>query len=442
VPRTGLFLFSNDLRLHDNPALHEASRSVDRLLCAYCLDPARLRPGRLGLADLGEHRYRFLLEGLRDLNAALVERGQHLLLLHRPAHEAVPDLCERFAIDLVFCNEPADYRAHLDWQRLHGACPRPRYLSLNGSTLFRRDQLPFTLAALPATFSAFRRRVEKLAPGLPELDAPALPPAPLMPAELLQAGLPAPVELASPFRGGVSAARTAVEDYFARGEPSRYKTVRNELDGWYNSSKWSPWLAQGALSPGELYRRLQSYEREIEANESTYWLYFELLWREYFQWYARAHGERLYAFNGTGERRPLTSFYPERFRRWCAGETPFPIVNACMRQLNATGYMSNRGRQLVVSCFVNELALDWRYGAAYFQQQLLDYDPATNWGNWQYLAGVGADPRGQRRFDLHKQARRYDPQGEFVRSWQAQRAPAHLDSVDAADWPVAPPGTP
>ena len=88
-----------------------------------------------------------------------------------------------------------------------------------------------------------------------------------------------------------------------------------------------------------------------------------------------------------------------------------------MKQLNHTGYMSNRGRQIVASCFIHELGLDWRYGATYFEQQLIDYDVASNWGNWQYLAGVGADPRGCRQFNLKKQTQQHDPKGEFMDKW-------------------------
>ena len=109
-----------------------------------------------------------------------------------------------------------------------------------------------------------------------------------------------------------------------------------------------------------------------------------------------------------------------------------------MKQLNSTGYMSNRGRQLVASCFIHELALDWRYGAAYMEQQLVDYDTASNWGNWQYLAGVGSDPRGHRRFDLAKQTRIYDPELEFIERWASNHPTLELDSVDAADWPKPP----
>jgi deoxyribodipyrimidine photo-lyase len=93
-----------------------------------------------------------------------------------------------------------------------------------------------------------------------------------------------------------------------------------------------------------------------------------------------------------------------------------------MRQLLKTGYMSNRGRQLVASCFVHELGQDWRYGAKYFEHQLIDFDVASNWGNWQYLGGVGADPRGHRQFNLQKQTATYDPNNKFITQWMNETA--------------------
>ncbi len=107
-----------------------------------------------------------------------------------------------------------------------------------------------------------------------------------------------------------------------------------------------------------------------------------------------------------------------------------------MNQLRETGYMSNRGRQLVASCLVHELSLDWRYGACYFQHMLIDYDVGSNWGNWQYLAGVGADPRGNRKFDLDKQTQLYDPENVFIRKWKGDQPNSRLNAVDMADWPI------
>ena len=107
-----------------------------------------------------------------------------------------------------------------------------------------------------------------------------------------------------------------------------------------------------------------------------------------------------------------------------------------MNQLKTIGYISNRGRQLVASCFVHELGLDWRYGAAFFQKHLIDYDAASNWGNWQYLAGVGADPRGHRHFNLEKQTQAYDPNGEFIKCWHGKEKMLSIDNVDMVDWPL------
>ena len=115
-----------------------------------------------------------------------------------------------------------------------------------------------------------------------------------------------------------------------------------------------------------------------------------------------------------------------------------------MKELKETGYLSNRGRQLVASCLVNELSIDWRYGAAYFEEQLIDYDPAVNWGNWQYISGVGSDPRSNngigRHFNLEKQRQTYDPNMTYTFRWLNKNEinlNSKLDSVDASDWPIA-----
>jgi deoxyribodipyrimidine photo-lyase len=240
----------------------------------------------------------------------------------------------------------------------------------------------------------------------------------------------------SDFVGGEAEGNLHVEGYFNSQHPSTYKQTRNGLDGMDYSTKFSPWLSLGCISVRRIVQRLKQYESEIIANDSTYWIYFELLWREYFQWYGEQYGEKMTAFSGIKDHAPITSFYPERFQKWCQGTTPYPIVNACMKQLKATGYMSNRGRQLVASCFVHELSLDWRYGAAYMEQQLIDFDLGSNWGNWQYLAGVGADPRGHRQFDLEKQTHIYDPKQQFIHRWQGQCDNLPLDSIDPSDWPI------
>jgi deoxyribodipyrimidine photo-lyase len=108
---------------------------------------------------------------------------------------------------------------------------------------------------------------------------------------------------------------------------------------------------------------------------------------------------------------------PDELNKWINGQTESDFVNANMLELRETGFMSNRGRQIVASYLINDLKVDWRFGAAYFEEQLIDYDVCSNWGNWAYLAGVGNDPRSNRYFDTKKQADIYDKNGEYRNRW-------------------------
>ena len=161
---------------------------------------------------------------------------------------------------------------------------------------------------------------------------------------------------------------------------------------------------------------MSQFETERVENQSTYWLKYELLWREYFHALGLFCGDRLFYLSGVRHRLMAWRDDSAAFERWTTGNTGCPIVDACMRELAATGFSSNRGRQLVASFFVKYLKLDWRLGAAWFEHHLIDYDPCSNWGNWQYLAGVGTDSQ-DRVFSMLKQSERYDGDGTFVRRW-------------------------
>ena len=443
MPATnGLYLFSHDLRVQDNAALSEAAAACDRLLCVYCIDEAWLKPNRYGVRSLGSHRARFLAESLNDLGRALADLNQRLVVIHGDPAKLVAGLVKRFDIARVFRSEPVGVYEQWQWNALQRLAPQARYTVRNTHTLFTRDRLPSSLIELPDTFSSFRRKVEALAVADPVTAPSALPRPPLLPAELLTPSLVLEDALVGTatnrFHGGTTAGQRHVERYLERRLADSYKAVRNALDGWDNSSKWSAWLAHGCLSAREVLAALRDYESRYAATESSYWLYFELLWREYFQWYALANGRQLFSFRGIRGKRPMTTFYPARLTAWQQGTTPFPLVNACMNELRSTGYLSNRGRQIAASCLVNELALDWRYGAAWFEHLLVDYDVALNWGNWQYQAGVGADPRGPRHFNLAKQAEQFDPDGRYTGRWaDFDVSPAAMiDYVDASDWPI------
>lgn len=431
---------------------------------------------------MGDHRWNFLLESLQSLDKSLRALGQQLVIAKGQPTEVISDLLARYAITTVVASKPTAYNEQQQWKTLKKEHTHQHWQSIETVTLFDEDQLNFPEISLAPSFSKFRRVIEnndKHAQYLKNIHNSLVPRPTHLPA-ILHVTLDHQHRFAmgkpdsstqfnteftfDGFKGGENEGLKHLERYFSSKAPSHYKETRNALgcdaDKWQLSSKFSPWLANGCLSARHIAAAVNQYEVQNGANDSTYWIIFELLWREYFQWYSRQHQQRLFYFKGIQKSAPLTSFYPQRFKQWCSGNTPWPLVNACMNQLNHTGFLSNRGRQIVASCLVNELSLDWRCGAAYFEQQLIDYDPAANWGNWQYIAGVGADPRGGRHFSIEKQQRLYDPEQAFITRWQGNLSPTTqrtginsgnddvsidqvidntIDSVDAADWPIESP---
>ena len=444
---TTLYWFTQDLRLDDNPALTRAAQS-DALLCVYCVNRRWFNPHRYHISAMGTHRWHFLQQSLEALSTALAALNQHLYIEYGYPEQQLISLIARHKIKRLVCSRQfgSDERKVLRF--LAERFPALEIEEVDSATLFDKQQLPMASSDLLKGFTPFRQQAELLSVP-PPAQTPMSLPRPVLrsvPAPTLPAWIPGsyrrPDASQSRFSiaaigGGEPAGKQHLHEYFSGTLPSSYKDVRNELDGWTSSSKLSPWLNHGCLSPRRVTQVLQQYEKTHGQNESTRWLFFELLWREYFQWLALAQGDRLYALKGLADKPQHGCLHPERYQKWCHGNTPWPLVNACMRQLKETGYLSNRGRQIAASCFINELAMDWRYGAAWFEHQLIDYDVASNWGNWQYIAGVGVDPRGGRHFDIEKQTALYDADRAYINRWAPDAPELALDSVDAADWPIA-----
>jgi deoxyribodipyrimidine photo-lyase len=428
-----LYWFQQDLRIKDNPGLARQADAKELLLLYIW---PRNRPW-CNVTGMGAQRERFLLESLQALRDDLSRYGQDLLVLHGSPELVIPDLVREFHLEKVATSRTPGYYERRTLALLTAKLDVPLEVC-RGNTLFAERDLPGGLDALPGHFTPFRQAVEDLATTRP-VDAPSRLPAP--PAARFHRIPPcdAAPHTALPVRGGSAHGERRLRQFvFEQQSITRYKTTRSCLDGLAGSSTLSPWLANGCLSVRQVADAVHRFEREHIRNDSTYWLFFELLWREFFHWRALKDDVNLFLLRPPGARRRLhnCSFEPRSFARWCQGDTDFPLVNALMRQLLATGWMSNRGRQIAASCLVNELGIDWRYGAAFFEKHLVDHDVASNYGNWQYLAGVGADPRGGRHFNLDKQAAEYDPEGAFTAKWGGNRPRQPRYVTDAADWPL------
>jgi deoxyribodipyrimidine photo-lyase len=294
------------------------------------------------------------------------------------------------------------------------------------STLYHAEDLPFTIKDIPDVFTNFRKKIEKESHIRPPFDRPSQIPSPAIDPIALPSleaiGLKKMTmdsRAALAFKGGETEALKRLNHYFFESKRiSVYKETRNGLVGADYSSKFSAWLALGCLSPRFIYHELKRYEQEFGANESTYWLVFELLWRDYFRFMMKKYNTKLFQLSGIQNKElPVNAHDAVLLQKWMDGKTGVDFVDANMIELKRTGFMSNRGRQNVASYLCNDLKLDWRYGAAYFEQQLIDYDVCSNWGNWTYLAGVGNDPRGNRYFNIEKQATDYDKDKSFRKLW-------------------------
>jgi deoxyribodipyrimidine photo-lyase len=296
----------------------------------------------------------------------------------------------------------------------------------------------------------------------PELPTPAkgdlpLPPASALPPGTLGAALPSwadlpwpaafptPAEPPTPphpraaiaFAGGETAALARLKHYLWDTDAiATYFETRNGMLGPDYSTKFSPWLAHGCLSPRRVHAEVRRYERARTeggaGTKSTYWVLFELTWRDFFVFWARKHGDRIFFLGGPADGRRAggggerTPWRDDRalFARWAEGRTGHPLVDANMRELRQTGFMSNRGRQNVASLLAVDYGVDWRLGAAVFEYFLVDHTPTANWGNWVCAAGMNGGRVN--RFNVPKQSKDYDPQGAYARAWVPElgRVPA------------------
>lgn len=425
--------FRNDLRIHDHEPLHQALESVSEVIPLYCIDPRWFGKTSYGFPKTGPFRAKFLLESLQDLRQRLRSKGSELIIRIGKPEEVIPEMARAHQAEGVFAHkEVTDEEVQIE-KNLEKVLFRDG-ITLEmfwGATLYHLHDLPMPINSLPDIFTQFRKQVEKMADVREAFETPSdiqTPPIPdpgEMPS-LEDLGLEAPSfdeRAVLEYKGGETEGLDRLNQYFWEQDLLRqYKETRNGLLGADYSSKFSAWLSMGCLSPRKVYDEVKRYESVRKKNSSTYWLIFELIWRDYFRFVAKKFGNLLFQRGGIKNNGYHGREDWKRFERWTEGSTGIPFIDANMREIKYSGFMSNRGRQNVASFLVKDLGIDWRMGAEYFESQLIDYDPCSNWGNWNYVAGVGNDPREDRYFNIVSQAKRYDPQGDYVRHWVPELA--------------------
>ena len=422
----GLIWFKNDLRTQDNAVLAHAIKEHTHVIAVYCLDPRLFTTTRYGIIKTDKYRAKFLLETLQELKLNLEQLNIDLLVYYQKPEVSIPELCKNLNISSIYLQREWT-KEELDILNLtKKACgPTIKFSELYNQFLFHPNSINFDIKETPKVFTVFRKKLEKhINVSFPINSSPVKNNFRIK----NKTNIPTLKDLgfkdfnlhaknAFPFKGGENQALQRVNDYFFKTKKlAYYKKTRNGLLGVDYSSKLSAWLANGSISAKTIYHKVLEFETLHTKNQSTYWLIFELIWRDFFKYTALKHSNDIFKIKGILNIQYQWSNDTNLVNTWIDGKTNSDFVNANMLELKNTGWMSNRGRQNVASYFSKELKLDWRIGAAYFESLLIDYDVHSNYGNWQYLSGVGNDPR-DRKFNVKLQADRYDTDFKYRKTW-------------------------
>ncbi|WJJ95933.1 DASH family cryptochrome [Algibacter luteus] len=422
----GLVWFKNDLRVHDNAVLNKAISENDKIIGLFCFEPQLFEKVPFGFRKTEKYRAKFLIETIHDLKQQLKSLNIELFVYHVQPEKIIPNLVSDYQIRNIYLQKEWTSQECKTINNVKSSLPESvTWHAIYNQFLFHPADINLEIPEIPQVFTNFRKKVEKesrVRPSLTELsiqqaleinnltEIPSL-------SNLGFDEFETHANTAFPFQGGETAALIRLDNYFFESKKlGFYKKTRNGLIGTDFSSKFSPWLANGSLSPRTIYWEVKRFEKEHVKNESTYWLIFELIWRDYFKYISLKHGNAIFKIGGILDKNYDWNTNQSMVEHWINGTTASPFVNANMLELKKTGWMSNRGRQNVASYFSKELMLDWRIGAAYFESMLIDFDVHSNYGNWMYVSGVGNDPR-DRKFNVQLQAERYDPNGKFQNLW-------------------------
>ena len=428
VQTNSLVWFRNDLRVDDHNGLKLALNNSNKVVGFYCFNPKVFSENKLGFKKTDVFRTKFLIETVDNLKENLKKNNISLIIKIGDPVEELSNVITQHNVSNIYLQKEWTKEEYDEEALLKSKLTNVLFHSTYDQFLYHPDDVDNQF--ISDVFTNFRKYCEK------KVDVRNLTFNSYKPnsENLLKENYEVPSldqlgfddfildnRSAFNFSGGSDSAKERLDQYLWKSRKiNYYKQTRNGLIGLDYSSKFSPWLANGSISAREIYWEIKEYEKDILKNQSTYWLVFELIWRDYFKYISLKYGSKIFRIGGILEKDYEWSDDARIFKEWTEGRTVEPFVNANMIELNSTGWMSNRGRQNVASFLAKELKIDWRWGASYFESKLIDYDVHSNYGNWMYVSGVGNDPR-DRKFNIKFQAERYDPLNKYQNMWLQKR---------------------
>jgi deoxyribodipyrimidine photo-lyase len=417
---TALVWFRQDLRCRDNPALALACASHEQIIPLYIKETEPSLP-------MGAAQHWWLYHSLNSLKKALREVRLDLYLREAAPLPLLKKLIETHKIAAVYwnrCYEPAHRTRD---QQIKSALKALgiKVVSCNGSLLNEPWEILNKSGQYYKVFTPYWRACLRQMPHLSRShEITSWPSAHSIASDNLQDWNLLPtkpnwaLEFSDFWQPGEEGASKQLE-LFLNQNLTNYKEARNIPALSKGTSHLSPHLHFGELSPHQIWNAVQSKMRDPQCNQASAETFLaELGWREFSY-------QLLYHYEALPERNFKTQFdsFPwsnnaEYLACWKKGLTGYPIVDAGMRELWRTGYMHNRVRMIVASFLTKDLMIDWRQGAAWFWDTLLDADLASNSASWQWVAGSGADAAPYYRiFNPVLQGEKFDPQGDYIKRW-------------------------
>jgi len=416
-----LFIFRRDLRLHDNTGLNEALRLSGTVIPGFIFDPRQIQAH----AYQSKPALQFMLQSIGDLEQQLKKAGGELSLYHAEPCQVITDLFLQQRIEAVFINRDYTPFSRLRDAEIADVCNRlgialhvlPDALLNEPEPALKSDGTPYKV------FTAFYNHARQFPVALPQISERGIFSAKTSTFTAAQLGLSFD-ETQEPMPGGRHHALMTLDRI---GDYQDYEQSRN-YPFQNATSRLSAHIKFGTCSIREIYYAI------VDQLGSEHPLLRQLYWRDFFTHIA-------FHFPGVFGHAFIEKFEnvewdnnPDYFQAWCEGKTGFPIVDAGMRELNATGFMHNRVRMITASFLVKDLHIDWRWGERYFARHLVDYDPCVNNGNWQWAASTGCDAQPYFRiFNPWLQQQKFDPLCRYIYRWLPELQAVPVDSIHRWD---------
>ncbi len=418
----GILWFKNDLRLYDNEALEKIMSSTTSFLPVFVLDP-RLIQGEKhrGLPGMYQTRILFLLESLKDLRENLRKRGSDLIIRSGKPEDILYQLAKKYQTNGVYCN-----RERMPHERAVQNALEKRLWKLGlelhyyrGKMLYYTSDLPFPVPRTPDSFTSFLKEVENQIevrhPIYSQNKSFPFPDIDIDPGELPELS---DLGYDEPF---TNPEYTGGQTY---GESELARRLELLASGRTENLRISPWMALGNLSPKDIYHRLEDFQ-QLEATLRRS-LKRNLILRDFYRLTGKKEPDALFAEGGLRHHtNRIWTWDRSILQDWITGQTGHDYVDACMKCLAFTGYLTHKQRKAVAYFLTDKMEVHWLLGAAYFERVLLDYDPCSNYVNWQRIAGLSLDLKGRHQMNFDLVGDQEDPEGSFRRKWGTREVPSH-----------------